>query len=193
MNAVSSKAKFMSALNNSFGSGGMSLAFNETQFASFIQFLKDQNSTDMDIKVAAHNVGLQPCGKVWVLGKSLQIDSDGKEIDATKHSYLWLPDIIPQIGNITMQRLLPTISLPLTTTSLSKVVALLKITMQHNFYASLLMMAGCIMSLHYKSIVNRFNGCPSIVAEGPSETGKSTALKVALTLTGESAWLYVRY
>ena len=34
------KSKFMAHLNNSFGSGGMSLAFNDMQFSAFIQFLK---------------------------------------------------------------------------------------------------------------------------------------------------------
>ena len=36
------KSHFMSQINNSFGSGDMSLALNEAQFAQFIQFLKDR-------------------------------------------------------------------------------------------------------------------------------------------------------
>ena len=34
------KSRFMTQLNNSFGSGGMTLAFNEAQFAAFVQFIK---------------------------------------------------------------------------------------------------------------------------------------------------------
>ena len=115
MKAVSSKAKFMIALNNSFGSGGMSLAFNDTQFASFIQFLKDHNAVHMSIKVAAYNIGRQPCGKVWVMGEKLQLNSSGEVIDEHHYSYLWLPDIIAEIGNVPTSSLLPSITLPLST------------------------------------------------------------------------------
>lgn len=37
------------------------------------------------------------------------------------------------------------------------------------------------MSLHYSSIT----GCPTITAKGASQTGKSTAMKVALSIMGK--------
>ena len=40
MESTSFKSKFIAQLNNSFGSGGMSLAFNDNQFSLFLQFLK---------------------------------------------------------------------------------------------------------------------------------------------------------
>ena len=58
------------------------------------------------------------------------------------------------------------------------------------------------MSLHYRSIINvsysqtvciqqpsstiqLYSGCPIVVCMGPAETGKSTSIKAALSLTGK--------
>ena len=67
----------MGQLNSSFCSGGMSLSFNDVQFSSFIQYLKDEgnNGSGLPIKKAAANIGLQPCGHVWVLGKEIQVNT----------------------------------------------------------------------------------------------------------------------
>lgn len=67
----------MGQLNSSFSSGGMSLSFNDVQFSSFIQYLKDEGNkiSGLPIKKAAANVGLQPCGKIWVLGKEIQVNT----------------------------------------------------------------------------------------------------------------------
>ena len=46
------------------------------------------------------------------------------------------------------------------------------------------MVAGGVMSLHYSAIV-QFNGCPIILANGPAQTGKTTAIRVALSLIGK--------
>ena len=43
--SASFKSKFMTQINASFGSGGMTLALNESQFALFFQFLKEDVST----------------------------------------------------------------------------------------------------------------------------------------------------
>ena len=64
----------MGQLNALFSSGGMSLSFNDVQFSSFIQYLKNEsNSRHLPIKKAAANIGLQPCGKVWVFGRDIQV------------------------------------------------------------------------------------------------------------------------
>ena len=63
----------MNQINSSFGSGGMSIALNEQQFSSFIQHLKNEGGTGLPIKQAACVIGRQPCNKVWVLGKDLQV------------------------------------------------------------------------------------------------------------------------
>ena len=64
----------MAQLNSSFSSGGMSLSFNDVQFSSFLQYLKDEgNSRGLPIKKAATNIGLQADGDIWVFGKDIQV------------------------------------------------------------------------------------------------------------------------
>ena len=64
----------------------------------------------------------------------------------------------------------------------------------HNFSAALPVLAGSIMSMHYTSIVHHSLGCPTIVTEGLSETGKSTAKAIALSITGEDCgWLLAKF
>lgn len=72
MDSASYKSRFMKQINSSFGSGGMALAMSEVEFQSFILFLKSKVNR-MPIKKAAGVIGLQPCGKIWVFGKDLQV------------------------------------------------------------------------------------------------------------------------
>ncbi len=69
-----------------------------------------------------------------------------------------------------------------------RLVQVLQIVMQHNFPA-IVMSAGIILALHYLTVV-KSTGCPIVVAEGESQTGKSTALKVARALLGKYWLIY---
>ena len=72
MESASFRSRFLSQLNNLFGSGAMSLAFNDAQFSSFIQFLKQENMGNLAIRKAVARVGKQPDG-VWVLAPEIHI------------------------------------------------------------------------------------------------------------------------
>ena len=50
--------------------------------------------------------------------------------------------------------------------------------------AALLVLAGTLMAFHYHSVVHIYGGCSTTVATGCSETGKSTAIRAALSLFG---------
>ena len=64
----------MKQINSSFGSGGMALAMTETEFGSFLMFLKSNVPREgIPILKAAAVIGQQPCGKVWVMGKDVQV------------------------------------------------------------------------------------------------------------------------
>ena len=75
MESALCKSRFITQINASYGSGGMSLALNEAQFAQFVQFLKNTASTPLPIKKAATVVGLQPCKQVWVFGGDVQVSA----------------------------------------------------------------------------------------------------------------------
>ena len=171
-------------MNNSFGSGGMSSSFNDINFSSFIQFLKQPlQGQGAVVKKAACRVGQQYCGNVWVLGPNLSINEDGEIIDDPP--YLWIGSIISSESTVfTAQDLVPKISTPLSTTILKEVIGLLRTILKHNFFSSVLVVAGGIMALHYITITQMCKGCPTIIAVGQPETGKTTALTCAVAITG---------
>lgn len=51
--------------------------------------------------------------------------------------------------------------------------------MRHNSISSLFVIAGTMTAVHYNAVALM------VIASGPPETGKSTAIKVALSLTGQ--------
>ena len=112
MESTSFKSKFLAEINNSFGSGGMSLAFNEATFSSFIQYLKKGG---LPIKKSVEIIGLQGCKITWIVNENLHIDCNGNVIDDEHKIYTWLPEALyGKLGNIRLCEVLPNIELPLT-------------------------------------------------------------------------------
>ncbi len=184
MESTSHKSRFLSQLYNSFGSGGMSLPINEAQFSSFIQFLKQESRGQLAIKKAVTITGEQPDHSVWVLSSDLQIDRQGSVVPATDNTYVWMDLAIGErLGSVRLEEFVPTIT-PLDSKILNAVVKQLKLVMRHNFFPALLMAGGAVMSLHYTTIVPS-GGCPIVVAHGNSQTGKSTAIGVGLSIMGK--------
>ena len=61
-----------------------------------------------------------------------------------------------------------------------------------HFFSSPIVVAGAVMSVHYRTIMSMYGGFPIVLAEGPTETGKSIAMKAGLSLLGMSkTWFYV--
>ena len=57
--------------------------------------------------------------------------------------------------------------------------------MRYNFCSCLLMLGGMVTSFHYHT--KKSGSCPIMIAEGESQTGKSTTIRVALSLIGSLA------
>ena len=47
-----------------------------------------------------------------------------------------------------------------------------------------MVITGGVMSLHYNTFTQAYVSWPILVPHGPAETGKTTAIKAALSLTG---------
>lgn len=177
------KKTFIPNLNNSFGSGGMAISLNDSQFSSFIQFLKRQTK-NISIKTATSYVGQQPCGKVWVMGPTVHLNEDGDMIEESLRRYVWIESNDDEDMCIPSTELIPTISFLLSSSVLKCIINLLRVTLKHNFPNALLILAGGVMALHYQTVTKLCKGCPAVVAIGPPETGKSTALAAALAISG---------
>ena len=163
----------------------MSLAFNDMQFSAFIQFLKGENRQHLPIYKAACTIGQQPCQEEWVLGKDVTICSNGELIPRGQSRYIWLDAaLLGDGGSVPTQDVVPTVHTPLSSSVLSKLLSLMRVSLKHNFISALFVVAGGVMSLHYSTLTTIFAGCPIVVALGPAETGKTTAIKAALAITG---------
>ena len=87
--------------------------------------------------------------------------------------------------NVPSHDLLPMVHLPLTPSPVKKLIFLCSCALKHNYINALLVIAGGLLALHYKDVTEAFAGCPTVVCVGPSETGKSTSIKAALSLFGK--------
>lgn len=184
----------MSQLNATFGSGGMSCGFNDSQLTSFVHFLQHQ-SHPIPVKHAAMIVGRQPNSNVWVFNPNTQVDAEGQLIpyDNKAAKYVWLDRAkLEDKFNKTKPRvpredICTNISTPLVNDGdelFSDLLTLLNTCMKHNFIPSVLMIGASIMLFHFSTITKKYGGCPIPLAIGPPETGKSTAIKAALSLSG---------
>ena len=203
VDSISYKYRFMAQLNNSFGSGGMSLALSEAQFSLFFQFLKNDVANLPIVKATTH-VGEQSDG-IWVLNKSTQIDGDGELITQENQTYVWLEEaFIDKYANLSLSHMVPKVIIPLTSNILSRyeaccdtlrlvliclnvlecrLIEQMEIIMQHNFLPFLLMLGGMIVGFHYFFLQSGV--CPIMVAKGDSETGKSTMMKLLMSMIGK--------
>lgn len=71
-------------------------------------------------------------------------------------SYIWLdPSLLGDIGNVPSRDVLPTIQIPLSMSPspIVRLVSLSKNALRHNFLSSLLTIAGGVMVLHYRTII----------------------------------------
>lgn len=191
----------------------MGLSFNEVQFSQFVQFLKRETLAKgaLPIRKAVSVVGLQHSfdTPVWVLGEELQINDNGEIINEEERKFIWISQMINEIlSSVSLEEVVPVIHLPLQTSILHRyvhvihvnynyvlefrLVEILQDVMQHNFYSALVMISSVVLALHYFTLV-KSSCCPILVAEGLSQTGKSTSIVVALALLGIYARLLEYY
>lgn len=64
-----------------------------------------------------------------------------------------------------------------------RLIEKMEIIMQHNFVPFLIMMGGMTVGFHYFSLHSGI--CPIMVAMGESQTGKSTMMKLLMSMIGE--------
>lgn len=70
---------------------------------------------------SATTIGLQKEG-AWVLGKEIEIDTDGNLVEEQHRKYVWITDIILENlpNSVRMEEICPTIRTPLETLILPK-------------------------------------------------------------------------
>ena len=180
--SVSNKARLMSMINHSFGSGGMTSALDTTQIVEFVQYLQRSHEEPLPVKKAILVTGRQPDG-TWVLNATTFISPAG--IFLSNQEMVFLDkNIISESDKIVSADICPHITLPLSLEPLGSLINLMEIIEKHNFFSSLLVIAGVCLAFHYEVVLDLYGGCPITIALGEAETGKSTAIRAGLALFG---------
>ena len=150
--------------------------------AFFIQSLKRR--TVLRSLEAVTYSGLQPCG-IYAMNSDCFIDPDGKVVSDS--NLTWIKrEMFLESDKILSQDIASTVILPLSMDCAVDFYVFLKKCLNHNFLPGLLVVAGALMSFHYREVIDRHGGCAITVASGASGTGKSTSIKAALSLFGRS-------
>ena len=162
----------------------MTSGLDASQLIEFFQYLQRSIEEQLPSKKAVVCSGMQPDG-TCVINRETFLSSDGAIINSDESQYIWLnKELLSDNEKIKSIDISPNILLPLSTEPLEDLVATLEIISKHNFHSCLVIISGMIMAFHYSTIKELYGGCPVVVAMGPSETGKSTAIRAALALFG---------
>ena len=153
--SVSQKEKFISLVRSFGAGGGFTCSLSDHEITRFVQLLKRSQNQK----------GRHSCWDVDPTSKSVcqQQWQDGR------------PRYFPLLNCTSGEGLSYTTHF--NTLHLQLPGTLVQTTMKHN---TLLVVGGAVMSCHYQQIVETFGGFPVVLACGPTETGKSTLLKVGL-------------
>ena len=172
----------MSQINRSYSGGGLTCSFNDYQLSEFIQ-LKQRKEGKLPSKRAVVEVGPQADGS-WSLGPSFHFSSEGILLDLEQSKYIWIGHLYdgPGIAPCTTAC---NINVPLGTDPLVDLLIWAKLHLQHNFFPSLLIVGGSVMSLHYSTLISKLFFCPIPIAfSAKSGTGKTTSVKMGVGVTG---------
>lgn len=182
--AINNKIKFISQINFSFGSGGMTCGFDNNQLVEYFQHLLRSNPDQLPVKQGVLSTGMQPDGSCILNGNTF-ISSAGVLMDPKDSPYVWVDkECVCDAEKIRTTDISPRIVTPLSVIPLADLIATLEIILKHNFVPGLIVVSGAIMAFHFSTIKEMFGGCPITVAIGESETGKSTTIRAALSLFG---------
>uniref|UniRef100_A0A1X7VKQ8 Uncharacterized protein n=1 Tax=Amphimedon queenslandica TaxID=400682 RepID=A0A1X7VKQ8_AMPQE len=109
------------------------------------------------------------------------MDIDGNLVWGNSREYVWLPDIIAEglPPSIRVPDLIPQIKInsEFDRSIVKRLFDVKRHVFQHNYHAACILVSSMILMLHYSFVIS----CAIVAAYGPSKTGKSTALKIALS------------
>ena len=145
-------------------------------------------------KTAACCVGQQPDSKIWVMNHHVQLNAAGDHI-ANEHSpYIWLGNLHPGNGrSIAYVEDQALVTNPRNKQqAMDQILKVLKETVRGNFIPAFVFMGGAAMASHYEAIFKIMSMCPTPVAIGSKNTGKTTAANTALGILGMPPHFHIR-
>ena len=190
---LKSTNSFMKAINQSVGSGGYQCQLLDSEMNKYVMkltndFFRAQNRQgvlqDRFSKTAACCLGHQPSSKIWVMNNHVQLDAAGKQISNEDSPYMWLGNLQngKTIAFVEDQALV--VHPDQKQTAMDTLLKVLKVTVKDNFIPAFIYLGGAAMASHYETIFQVQSMCPTPVAIGSKNTGKTTAANMAPGMLG---------
>lgn len=196
MKDAKSTVTFVQTLNESLGSGALMCQLYNAELNKYIMNLTNEfcrKQVEMGtprvhyVKQATECLGKQPGSHIWVLNEHVHLNEDGERIPICDSEYVWLGSMIsnrslPNVAPASDAADIPMISSPLN--AFEKTITCLKASVDNNYVPAFVFIASAGMAVHYELIIDKYGMCPTPVAIGKKNTGKSTAARTALALLG---------
>ena len=139
------------------------------------------------VKQAAECLGLQRGSKVWVLYEHVQLNDNGKLIPNEDSKFIWLGPMVNSRSLAIVAPASDAATVPMQSTplmALDVTLTSLQLAVDNNFLPAFFVLASAGMALHYEVVLEMYGMCPTPVAIGFKNSGKSTAARTALALLG---------
>lgn len=125
------------------------------------------------VSIVGRQQGKEEC---WVLNKEIHINSKGVQVEPSESPYFWNNDLNSLAAEV--------VSLTKRKSFVRALLVAVKKSYGSNTSAVLLTFGPEIISFHYDVLNNKSFSVPATILTGPVNVGKSTASRVALSLTG---------
>ena len=196
MKDAKTTAGFVQALNRSLESGSLMCQLYNAELNKYLMNLTNafcHNQVELGVprvqyvKRATECLGQQPGSRIWVMNEEVHLDEDGQRIPVSDSEYIWLGAMItesclPNVAPAADAAVIPLASPPKAT--LNRTLSSLQKAVDNNYIPAFFVIASAGMAVHYQTIMDKYGMCPTPVAIGCKNTGKSTAARTALALLG---------
>lgn len=111
---------------------------------------------------------------------------NGHKIDPKMSDYYWLGSLIGnrKLLNVAAAADAAVVSKQDPTIAWSNLLRALKKAVDNNFMSAFFMLGAAAMAIHYEAVLGKYAMCPTPVAIGKKNTGKSTAVRAVLAALG---------
>ena len=196
MKDAKSTVTFIQALNESLESGALMCQLYNAELNKYImnltnEFCRQQMQLGVPkvryVKRAAECLGQQPGSHVWVMNEDVHYDENGERIPVIDSEYIWLGGMISNRSLANVASASDAASIPLLSSpqaALDQTLTCLRKAVDNNYMPAFFLIASAGMAVHYQSVMEKYGMCPTPVAVGLKNTGKSTAARTALALLG---------
>lgn len=190
-----STRKFVKVLNQSLECGSIMCQLQDAELDKYVMkittdFCRRQKAIGRSkteyVKNAAECLGRQPQSNVWILNSDVHTNENGEVIPQLQRDYIWLGSLIKnrKLSNVALATDAAVVTPGDPYFTFAATLRALKAAVGNNYMPAFMLIAAGSMGMHYESVMDTYGMCPTPIAIGPKNAGKSTAATTLLSLMG---------